>query len=74
MNDTAPRTIPLTVVGEAASLEPGARQVAGDKIARSPVQFAEAPAAAQSRIRDPGPCGVRDAFLNSVLRPAAVPR
>ena len=43
------KTIPLAVVGEAApsvapaSLEPGARQVAGEKIARSPVQFAEAP-------------------------------
>lgn len=38
------KSIPLTVVGDApASLAPGAKQVAGDKIARSPVQFAEAP-------------------------------
>ena len=38
------RTIPLAVVGDTpASLEPGAKQVAGDKIARSPVQFADAP-------------------------------
>ncbi|MFZ5636095.1 MAG: lipoyl synthase [Pseudomonadota bacterium] len=40
----AEKTIPLAVVGDASpSLEPGAKQVAGDKIARSPVQFAEAP-------------------------------
>jgi lipoyl synthase len=38
------RAIPLAVVAEgAASLQPGAKQVAGDKIARSPVQFADAP-------------------------------
>ena len=41
---STPRNIPLAVVGEAPSpLEPGARQVAGDKIARSPVQFVDAP-------------------------------
>ena len=46
---STPRSIPLAVVSdgasshEHASLEPGARQVAGDKIARSPVQFADAP-------------------------------
>jgi lipoyl synthase len=45
----AEKTIPLTVVGDApaslgtAPLEPGAKQLAGDKIARSPVQFADAP-------------------------------
>ncbi len=40
------KRIPLTVVlaDAPASLEPGAKQVAGDKIARSPVQFADAPA------------------------------
>ncbi|HSR64977.1 MAG TPA: lipoyl synthase [Xanthomonadaceae bacterium] len=45
MTESTPRTIPLAVLGEAApeSLQPGAKQVAGDKIARSPVQFAEAP-------------------------------
>lgn len=38
------RAIPLTVVAEgAAPLQPGAKQLAGDKIARSPVQFADAP-------------------------------
>ncbi|MBN8262058.1 MAG: lipoyl synthase [Xanthomonadales bacterium] len=46
---TQPRSIPLAVVGdgapstEPASLEPGVRQVAEDKIARSPVAFVEAP-------------------------------
>ncbi|HTL15217.1 MAG TPA: lipoyl synthase [Thermomonas sp.] len=45
---TAPRSIPLAVVGDAATpapgaLEPGARQVADQKIARSPVAFADAP-------------------------------
>src|SRR5690606_29864301 len=41
---STPRSIPLAVVGDAsASLEPGVRQVADQKIARSPVQFAEAP-------------------------------
>ncbi|MGI8560749.1 MAG: lipoyl synthase, partial [Luteimonas sp.] len=41
----ASRAIPLQVVPTAgtATLEPGAKQVAGDKIARSPVQFEDAP-------------------------------
>ncbi len=40
----AEKTIPLTVIGDApSSLTPGEKQLAGDKIARSPVQFAEAP-------------------------------
>ena len=39
-----PRSIPLAVIGDTpASLEPGVRQVAEDKIARSPVQFVDAP-------------------------------
>ncbi len=43
------KTIPLTMIGDVppspgpSQLEPGAKQVAGDKIARSPVQFADAP-------------------------------
>ena len=39
------KRIPLTVVlaDAPASLQPGMKQVAGDKIARSPVQFADAP-------------------------------
>ena len=41
---TPPRSIPLAVVADgAASLEPGIRQVAEDKIGRSPVEFVEAP-------------------------------
>ena len=41
---STPRTIPLAVLADAAtSLEPGARQVADQKIGRSPVEFAEAP-------------------------------
>ena len=50
MTDTATKTIPLAVVsGDApvpvqpAPLVPGVKQVAGDKISRSPVQFADAP-------------------------------
>ena len=44
MSESTPRTIPLAIVGDAApSLTPGAKQVAGDKIARSPVPFADAP-------------------------------
>jgi len=63
MSDTA-KTIPLAVVGDApASLEPGAKQVAGDKIARSPVQFAEAPV-----LRKPSWIRVRIPSDNSVAR------
>ena len=41
---TPPRSIPLAVVADGApSLEPGVRQVAEDKIGRSPVEFVEAP-------------------------------
>ncbi|HZV23308.1 MAG TPA: lipoyl synthase, partial [Luteimonas sp.] len=51
MTDISAKTIPLAVLGDAATpatlqpgvLEPGVKQVAGDKIARSPVQFADAP-------------------------------
>ena len=44
MADTPARVIPLQVVSSApASLETGAKQLGGDKIARSPVQFADAP-------------------------------
>src|SRR3546814_12643303 len=45
MTDTATKTIPLAVVsGDApTSLQPGVKQVAGDKISRSPVQFADVP-------------------------------
>lgn len=64
------KTIPLTVVGDApASLEPGVRQVAADKIARSPVQFAEAPVLRKpSWIRVRIPAGNAVANLKAKLR------
>ena len=64
------KSIPLTVVGDApASLEPGARQVAADKIARSPVQFVEAPVLRKpSWIRVRIPSGNAVANLKSKLR------
>jgi lipoyl synthase len=44
MSSPDSRAIPLSVVAEAGvPLQPGAKQLAGDKIARSPVQFADAP-------------------------------
>ena len=47
MSETTTRSIPLQVVASAApatpTLQEGVKQVAGDKIARSPVQFADAP-------------------------------
>jgi lipoic acid synthetase len=65
MTTPAPRQIPLQVVaGEAAAgLVPGAKQVAGDKIARSPVQFADAPV-----LRKPSWIRVRIPSDNSVAR------
>jgi len=47
MTQPTPRTIPLEVVStdsaQAASLQTGAKQLGGDKIGRSPVQFADVP-------------------------------
>jgi lipoic acid synthetase len=46
MTDSTPRQIPLQVVSgnaQAAPLETGVKQLGGDKISRSPVQFADAP-------------------------------
>jgi lipoic acid synthetase len=48
MNESSPRQIPLQVVSTAAAtasapLETGVKQLGGDKISRSPVQFADAP-------------------------------
>ena len=45
MSESSPRSIPLQVLPAEAggTLQVGAKQVAGDKIARSPVQFADAP-------------------------------
>ena len=65
-----PRTIPLSVVVDAApSLEPGVRQVAEDKIGRSPVEFAEAPVLRKpSWIRVRIPSGNAVQALKSKLR------
>ncbi|WP_064745864.1 lipoyl synthase [Lysobacter antibioticus] len=72
MSDTATKTIPLTVVGAAdpvaapavlqsTTMTPGAKQLGGDKINRSPVQFAEAPV-----LRKPSWIRVRIPSGNSV--------
>ncbi|RZA15044.1 MAG: lipoyl synthase [Lysobacteraceae bacterium] len=75
-----PRTIPLAVVAdvasppehappEHASLEPGVRQVADQKIGRSPVQFADAPVLRKpSWIRVRIPSGNAVQVLKSKLR------
>ncbi|MGH8074936.1 MAG: lipoyl synthase [Lysobacter sp.] len=71
MTDTATKTIPLAVVsGDApVSLQPGVKQVAGDKISRSPVQFAEAPVLRKpSWIRVRIPSGNAVAKLKEKLR------
>jgi lipoic acid synthetase len=67
---STPRTIPLSVVADAApSLEPGVRQVAEDKIGRSPVEFAEAPVLRKpSWIRVRIPSGNAVQALKSKLR------
>ena len=62
MNDSAPKTIPLAVVGTSA-LEAGAKQLGGDKIGRSPVQFADAPV-----LRKPSWIRVRLPSDNSVAK------
>ncbi|WP_256646126.1 lipoyl synthase [Thermomonas paludicola] len=67
---THPRSIPLAVVADGApSLEPGVRQVADQKIARSPVQFADAPVLRKpSWIRVRIPAGNAVQALKSKLR------
>ena len=67
---TPPRSIPLAVVADGApSLEPGVRQVAEDKIARSPVEFVEAPVLRKpSWIRVRIPSGNAVQALKSKLR------
>ncbi len=71
------RVIPLAVVdrpsspapSEHVSLEPGVRQVSADKIARSPVQFAQAPVLRKpSWIRVRIPSGNSVALLKAKLR------
>ncbi len=72
MPDPSNKTIPLSVVAEGAApapLQPGVKQVAGDKIARSPVQFADAPVLRKpSWIRVRIPSGNAVAQLKSKLR------
>ena len=71
MSESSPRSIPLQVVQQAASvpLEEGAKQLAGDKIARSPVEFVDAPVLRKPswiRVRIPSNGAV--AALKSKLR------
>src|SRR3546814_13895491 len=67
MPDSPSRSIPVQVVANPASaLEAGAKQVAGDKIARSPVQFADAPV-----LRKPSWNRVRIPSGNAVQKPKA---
>ena len=61
-SDSVTKTIPLEVVaGDAPTLQPGVKQLGGDKIGRSPVQFAEAPV-----LRKPSWIRVRIPSGNSV--------
>ncbi|TYT25819.1 lipoyl synthase [Luteimonas viscosa] len=71
MSESSPRSIPLQVVttGAPAPLETGAKQLAGDKIARSPVEFVDAPVLRKPswiRVRIPSNGAV--AALKSKLR------
>src|SRR5690606_7137716 len=72
MSTPAPRTIPLQVLPDtapAAPLEAGAKQLGGDKIGRSPVQFADAPVLRKpSWIRVRIPSGNAVANLKAKLR------
>src|SRR6476620_10651472 len=69
MSESPIKTIPLAVVGELPSLQPGVRQVAAEKIARSPVQFADAPVLRKpSWIRVRIPSGNSVANLKAKLR------
>ncbi len=65
-----PRSIPLSVIDDApASLTPGEKQLAGDKIGRSPVTFEEAPVLRKpSWIRVRIPSGNAVQQLKSKLR------
>ena len=71
MSESSPRSIPLQVVpaGARAPLETGAKQLAGDKIGRSPVEFVDAPVLRKPswiRVRIPSNGAV--AALKSKLR------
>ena len=73
MTSPAPRTIPLQVLSDSAApqapLEAGVKQLGGDKIGRSPVQFADAPVLRKpSWIRVRIPSGNAVANLKAKLR------
>ena len=73
MSTPAPRSIPLQVLSDtsapAAPLQEGAKQLGGDKIGRSPVQFADAPVLRKpSWIRVRIPSGNAVANLKAKLR------
>jgi lipoic acid synthetase len=62
MNESASKSIPLTLLDAPAELVPGAKQVARDKIARNPVTFD----AAQPLLRKPDWIRVRIPSTNAV--------
>ena len=71
MSESSPRSIPLQVMQSAAPapLQEGAKQLAGDKIARSPVEFAAVPVLRKpSWIRVRIPANGAVAALKSKLR------
>lgn len=73
MTESSSKSIPLAVVGGGdpapATLVPGVKQVAGDKINRSPVQFADVPVLRKpSWIRVRIPSGNSVALLKAKLR------
>ncbi len=78
MTESATKTIPLQVIGnatleplalQAGLLQPGVKQMGGDKIGRSPVQFADAPVLRKpSWIRVRIPSGNSVALLKAKLR------
>ena len=73
MNAPTSRAIPLQILSEPAappaSLQEGAKQLGGDKIGRSPVQFADAPVLRKpSWIRVRIPSGNAVASLKARLR------
>src|SRR5690606_4160610 len=72
MTETTPRSIPLQVLQDvtpSAPLQAGAKQLGGDKIGRSPVQFADAPVLRKpSWIRVLIPSGNAVANLKAKLR------
>jgi len=69
MSAASPRTIPLEIVQRPTPLQAGVKQVAGDKIARSPVQFADVPVLRKpSWIRVRIPSNGNVAALKSRLR------